>query len=81
MRAERRNVVLDISEEEIEYYAAKGYDIYDGDTLIKKAPPTTIAEFRILLTNAEAKIAELETQIANLRAENKKLKAKKKKED
>lgn len=80
MRAERRNVVLDIKEDEIDYYVTRGYDIYDGKKLIKKAPPTTLAEFKALLHNAETKIAELETQIAELLAENKKLKAKKKKD-
>lgn len=82
LRAERGNVVLDIKAEDANFYLEKGYDIFDGKELIMKAPPTTIAEFKKLLLERDAKIAELERRIEALVAESKKPKTRaKKKED
>lgn len=68
MRAERGNVVLDIKPEEADFYLGKGYSIYEGNQLIKKAAPQSIAEFQQALKEAQKRIEELEQQIAELQA-------------
>lgn len=68
MRAERGNVVLDIKPEEADFYLGKGYSIYEGNQLIKKAAPQSIAEYKQELKEAQERIRELEQKVAELQA-------------
>lgn len=68
MRAERGNVVLDIKPEEADFYLGKGYSIYEGNQLIKKAAPQSIAEYKQELKEAQERIQELEQKVAELQA-------------
>ena len=68
LRAERGNVVLDIKDEDADFYAGRGYTIFDGADVIKKATPSTVADYKRLLAASEARIVKLEAEIASLSA-------------
>lgn len=68
LTAIRANVVLQIKPENIDFYVGKGYSVYDGDKLVKKAPAQTIEEFKQELKEAKERIQELEQQVAELQA-------------
>ncbi len=64
VKAVRANVVLRIKDDEANFYLGKGYSLYDLDgTLIKKALPETLNDYKQALMEANARIEELEAEL------------------
>lgn len=71
----RANVVLDIKDDQIDYYVNKGYDVIDANGgVIKKSTPKDVHSLTAAYNDHLVQIAELQEKIKKLEAENKQLK-------
>lgn len=69
----RANVVLEVKEDDLQYYTELGYNVIDENgNVIISAIPTSLGELRKFYVDATEKIKKLEARIAEL--ENKKVK-------
>lgn len=65
---ERRNTVLDIAEEDLDYYMSMGFNQVDKNgKIIKKAIPTSIEELRKAYIEQLSEIESLKAEIKRLR--------------
>lgn len=76
-KVQRANVVLDVSDDDIELYMAKGFNLLDETgKVIRKSIPNDVGELKIAYTAHIKQIAELEQKVKELTSQ---LKATKKK--
>lgn len=74
-RIRRANVILDIKDDQIDYYVNQGYDVIDANGgVIKKSTPRDVYSLTAAYNDHLVQIAELQEKINELEAENKKLK-------
>lgn len=66
----RANVVLEVSESQLDYYMSQGYDVIDEQgNIIKASVPTDLGTLqKAYIENAET-VAELKAEIEQLKAE------------
>lgn len=75
LKAKRANVVLRINDNQQDYYAAKGYTIYDmSGNVIKEQSSNNVELLKKENDKYAKKISELEQEIASLQSENVELK-------
>lgn len=66
-RIQRYNVILDVDDSEVGYYANLGYNVIDmKGNIIQKAKSTDVHTLQQELDNAEKKIVELNKEISRL---------------
>lgn len=69
-RIQRANVLLDVEEDEVDYYIGLGYNLLDEKgNVIRQAVPTDLLTLQKHFTDSNKKIAELESEIAKLKIE------------
>lgn len=83
---QRANVILEVEDDTIEYYMARGYNqIDENGNILKEAVPTDVGALRLAyvsnkhaIEEKDAKILELQNEVNLLTAEIKALKKKQK---
>ena len=70
---QKLNVVLEVSDAQLERYIDKGYDVIDDDNgqVIKEAIPNDLNKLQITVVKQKQEIAALKEKIAKLEAEAK----------
>lgn len=72
-RVQRRNVILDVDDAQVEYYVGIGYDVIDASGKVLKATvPQDIATLQKAYRDHISEIAGLKTKISDLEATLKK---------
>ena len=67
---QRANVILTISEEEVDKYMSKGFSVIDANgNVVKQSVPTELSQLQKAYSEHVATIQQLNSEIANLRAQ------------
>ena len=70
---QRMNVILDVPDDEVDYYMTSGYSVIDGNgKVIKETMPTDVATLQKCYRDHVAEIEKLKAEITKLKSESEK---------
>ena len=69
-RIQRANVLLDVKDDEVDYYIGLGYNLLDEKgNVVKESVPTDLATLQKHFVDSKKIIADLEEEVAKLKVE------------